>query len=53
MSDKPTASCDCGYSNCDTCGPLAQAQHEAEIARMNWWNTLTDRERDDEIRKAM
>lgn len=26
---------------------------ETEIARMDWWNTLTDRERDDEIRKAM
>jgi hypothetical protein len=32
---------------------VAQAQHEAEIARMDWWNTLTDRERDDEIKKAM
>lgn len=36
-SDKSqtTAPCDCGYSNCDTCGPLVQAQHEAEIARMS------------------
>lgn len=47
------APCDCGYSNCDECGPIAQARFAAEVARMDWWDSLTDRQREDEIKRAM
>lgn len=48
-----TTQCDCGYSNCNECGPVMKAQYAVEIARMDWWASLTDREREDEIRRAM
>ena len=31
----------------------AQAQHEAQLARMDRWAAMSDREREDEIRRAM
>lgn len=54
MADQSQAcQCDCGYSNCNECGPIVQAQHAVEIARMDRWASLTDREREDEIRRAI
>lgn len=50
---EPPDPCECGFSNCDECGPVAQAQHESEIGQIDRWAGMTDRERDDEIRRAL